>query len=308
MLRWGELASYAPSGAVVSTRFPGLWYAEALTEIPAHPSTLGPVSLANMQVDVTTRLGAATKPIATGFAGIDNLLGGGLRPGTVLALTGEPGSGRTSLALMMAYMAARASAGVVFATRGVDETEVVARLAARAVRRVYPESEVTYGDILAGGVTANDTVRRAVSDAVDTVIHKVGAHLHLARFGAGDTLALLIERSTQLWARYERAVLLVDDIEGIAVSEPGELAARIAETAYALRQVADQGCAVVLTALECHAELVAPAATMLVGVTPGESNGGGAVPLTLNIRKNRVGGIGRITVQARFAASEFSEG
>jgi KaiC/GvpD/RAD55 family RecA-like ATPase len=266
------------------------------------------VSLANIQVDVATRLGAATKPTATGFAGIDALLGGGLRPGTVLALTGGPGSGRTSLSLMIAYMAARASAGVVFATRGVEETELVARLAARALRRVYPVSEVTYGDILSGSAYANDAVRRAVSDAVDTVVQKVGAHLHFARFGADDTLALLVERSTQMWARYERVVLLVDDIEGIAIREAGDLAARIAATAYALRQLADLGCAVVVTALTAHAELVSPAATMLVEVLPGPSDGGNAVPLTLNVRKNRVGGIGRIELKALFAASEFSEG
>src|SRR5215510_5445521 len=104
MLRWGEQASYACSGADVSTRFPGSGMLTALAESPAHPSTLGPVSLANIQVDVATRLGAVTKPMATGFTGIDRLLSGGLRPGTVLALTGQPGSGRTSLALMMAYM------------------------------------------------------------------------------------------------------------------------------------------------------------------------------------------------------------
>jgi len=280
----------------------------ALPESPAHPSTLGPVSLANIQVDVATRLGAATKPTATGFAGIDALLGGGLRPGTVLALTGGPGSGRTSLSLMIAYMAARASAGVVFAGRGVEETELVARLAARALRRVYPASEVTYGDILSGSAYANDAVRRAVSDAVETVVQKVGAHLYFARFGADDTLALLVERSTQLWARYERVVLLVDDIEGIAIRESGDLAARIAATAYALRQLADLGCAVVLTALTGHAELVSPAATMLVEVLPGPGDGGKAVPLTLNVRKNRVGGIGRVELRALFAASEFSEG
>jgi len=266
------------------------------------------VSLANIQVDVTTRLGAATKPTATGFAGLDRLLGGGLRPGTVLALAGAPGCGRTSLALMIAYMAARASAGVVFASRGVEETELVARLAARALRRVYPVSAVTYGDILSGGVYANDDVRRAVVDAVDTVVQKVGAHLHFARFGAGDTLALLVERSTQLWARYERVVLLVDDIEGIAIGEAGDLDARIASTAYALRQLADQGCAVVVTALARHAELVAPAATMLVDVEPGPASEGKPTPLTLNIRKNRVGGIGRIEMTALFAASEFSDG
>lgn len=280
----------------------------ALAESPAHPSTLGPVALANIQVDVATRLGAATKPTATGFAGVDRLLGGGLRPGTVLALTGRPGSGRTSVALMIAYMAARASAGVVFATRGVEETELVARLAARALRRVYPASEVTYGDILSGVAYANDDVRRAVNDAVDTVVQKVGAHLHFARFGVGDTLAVLVERSMQLFARYERVVLLVDDIEGIAIGESGDLDARITSTAYALRQLADQGCAVVVSGLERHADLVAPAATMLVDVRPGPTTSGKPTPLTLNVRKNRVGGIGSIELTALFAASEFSEG
>src|SRR4051812_47012418 len=110
MLRWGERPSYARSAVVVSSRFRGSGMLPTLASSPVHPSTLGPVSLANIQVDVATRLGAVTKPTATGFSGVDRLLSGGLRPGTVLALTGQPGSGRTSLALMMAYMAARASA------------------------------------------------------------------------------------------------------------------------------------------------------------------------------------------------------
>ena len=279
-----------------------------LPQAPAHPSTLGPVSLANIQVDVTTRLGAPAKPTATGLSGIDRSLAGGLRPGTVLALTGAPGSGRTSLALTIAYMAARAAAGVVFATRGVEETELVARLAARALRRAYPASQVTYGDILAGVIYENDAVRRAVSEAVDTVVAKVGAHLHVARFGASDTLALLVERSAQLWARHERVVLVVDDLESIAVSEPGALDARLTAVAYELRQLADQGCAVVFTALERHAEMVAPAVTMLVSLAPGASDDGKAVPLSLHIRKNRVGAGGSFALSALFGACEFSEG
>jgi archaellum biogenesis ATPase FlaH len=265
------------------------------------------VSLANIQVDVTTRLGAPAKPTATGISELDRLLAGGLRPGTVLALTGAPGSGRTSLALTIAYMAARASAGVVFATRGVEETELVARLAARALRRAYPASQVTYGDILTGSIYDNDAVRRAVSEAVDTVVEKVGAHLHLARFGATDTLALLVERSTPLWARYERVVLLVDDVEALAVTEPGDFSARLAALAYELRQLADQGCSVVFTALERNADCIAPAATMLISMTPGASDDGKTVPLTLQVRKNRVGAGGSFALRAFFGACEFSE-
>jgi KaiC/GvpD/RAD55 family RecA-like ATPase len=278
-----------------------------VTSSPAHPSTLGPVALANIQVDVTTRLGATFKPTATGFKRLDTLLAGGLRHGVVLALTGAPGSGRTSLALMMAYMAARASAGVVFASRGIDETEIVARLAARALRRSYPASEVTFGDILSGGVFANDAVKHAVNDALEAVVQKVGTHLHVARVGPECSLAELAERSSQLWARYERVLLVVDDIEGLAVAEPGPLDARVLSVAYALRSLADQGCAVVFTGLERHADLVSQAATTLVELHPGPSRDGRTVPLELVVKKNRVGGTGRFTVQTLFGATEFTE-
>ncbi len=256
---------------------------------------------------MTTRLGAITKPTATGIKALDALLAGGLRHGTVLALTGAPGAGRTALALSIAYMAARASAGVVFAARGVDETELVARLAARALRKSYPASEVTYGDILAGRVLANDAVRRAVNDAVDTVVQKVGAHLHFAHLDARDSISSLVERSTQLWARYERVLLVVGDVVGLAVSEPGELSARVMSVAYELKRLADHGCAVVLTALERHAELVAPAATLLAGLVPAATEDGRPVPLEVVVHKNRTGTTGRFKLHALYGATEFSE-
>ncbi|HTQ07481.1 MAG TPA: DnaB-like helicase C-terminal domain-containing protein [Polyangiaceae bacterium] len=278
-----------------------------MSSSPAHPSTLGPVALANIQVDVTTRLGAITKPTATGIKGLDAALSGGLRHGTVLALTGAPGAGRTALALSLAYMAARASVGVVFTSRGFDETEVVARLAARALRKSYPASEVTYADILAGRVFANDAVRRAVNEAVDTVVQKVGAHLHFAHVDAHDSISTLVERSTQLWARYERVLVVVDDIEGLAVSEPGDLPARVMSVAYELRRLADHGCSVVLTALERHAEFVAPAVTLLAELAPAPSEDTRSVPLEIIIRKNRVGTTGRFKLHALYGATEFSE-
>ncbi len=279
-----------------------------MSSSPAHPSTQGPVALAKIQVDVTTRLGAISKPTATGFKALDALLYGGLRHGTVLALTGQPGTGRTSLSLLIAYMAARAGVGVVFAARGVDETELVARLAARALRRSYPASEVTYGDILAGHVYADDTVRRAVNDAVDTVVSKVGAHLHFARLGAGDSLALLAERSAQLWARYERVLLVVDDIEGLAAAEgTGDFPGRVMNLGYELRRLADHGCAVVVTALERHSELVGAAATLLAELHPLPSEDGRNSSLDVVVRKNRVGASGRFRLSAVYGASEFIE-
>jgi replicative DNA helicase len=274
---------------------------------PVHPSTLGPVALANIQVDVTTRLGATSKPTPTGFKGLDTLLSGGLRHGTVLALTGAPGSGRTALSLMIAYMAARVSAGVVFVSRGVDETEIVARLAARALRRSYPSSEVNYSDIMHGTVLGNDAVKRAVNDALEAVVAKVGAHLYLAKLGPGSTLSELTERSSQLWARYERVVFVVDDVEGLAVTETGDLAARVLGAAYGLRSLADQGAAVVFTALERHADLVSQAATTWVELRPGPSPSARTIPLELVVRKNRGGAAGTLKLTALYGATEFTE-
>jgi replicative DNA helicase len=277
------------------------------TEGPAHPSTIGPVALANVQVDLTTRLGAPSEVTPTGFRALDALLGGGLRSGSVLALSGPPGSGRTSLALMIAYMAARTQAGVEFVGRGLDDTEIVARLAARALRRTYPESEVTYADIWSGNAYQNDTVRRAVGEAVDTVLQKVGAHLHITRLGPGDSLETMAPRSTQLWARYDRVLLVVDDLEGMTAGVGiAPLDSRLVTAAYELRSLAEQGCAVVFTVLDKNADLVAPATTAMVELRPA-SFGPGPVELELAVTKNRLGPTGRIPVRVLFAACEFTD-
>jgi len=47
------------------------------------------VSLAAMQVDVTNHLGAVGPATSTGLPGLDQLLGGGLRSGMLLALSGR---------------------------------------------------------------------------------------------------------------------------------------------------------------------------------------------------------------------------
>jgi RecA/RadA recombinase len=277
-----------------------------VSSAPAHPSTLGPVSLANVQVDVTNRLGAPAKVTPTGFGALDALLLGGLRAGMVLGIAGESGSGRTSLALMLAYMAARTQAGVCFTGRGLDDTELLARLASRALRRTYPSSEVTYGDIWSGGAQRSDAVRRAISTAVDTVVEKVGPHFYFARLLPGESLSDVAERCTQLFARYERIVLVLDDIEGLVTKET-TLEARLVSAAYDLKEIADHGCAVVFSVLARHAELVAPAATAMLALRPRDSGPGGAGILELSVTKNRLGPVGSLDLQVVLSASEFRD-
>jgi hypothetical protein len=278
-----------------------------LSSSPAHPSTLGPTSLDDVHVDVTTRLGEPTKLTPCGFPGLDVLLGGGLRPGTVLGLVGAPGSGRTSLALAMAYVAARSQAGVAFAARSLDDTEVFARLAARALRRSYPASEVTYADIWSGTAFRGDQVRRAISDAVGTVVQKVGSHLHLARLVAGEALGELAARAAPLWARHDRVLFFIDDVEGLVAPERGSLEAQLVALGFQLRELADTGCTVVFTALARHSDFLAPGASALIRIhaPPSQSP---EVPLELQLEKNRLGAVGTVSLTAVFGALEFNQG
>lgn len=276
-------------------------------------SGVAAVSLAAMQVDVTTHLGAVGPATSTGFPGLDRLLGGGLRSGTLIALAGEAGSGRTSVALALGYLAARARAGVVVAGAAVDPTEIVARLAARALHREYPEASTSYGEIWTGQAWADDASRRPIADAIDRVMKKVGQQLHLFRGTGLETTQALAECVQQQWARSERVVLVVDDVEGFlamgdggtmrATLVNGSFEARVTQVGYELRRIAEQGACVIATVLSEHLSLLSPAATLAIELEAGEAPAHemserlrklGARKLWLNVTKNRVGSTGQV--------------
>jgi RecA/RadA recombinase len=270
------------------------------------------VSLAAMQVDVTTHLGALGPATSTGLPGLDLLLGGGLRSGTLLALSGAAGSGRTSVALALAYLAARRRAGVIMAGAAVDPTEVVARLAARALHREYPDARTSYGEIWAGQAWTDDASRRHIADAIDTVMKKVGSQLHLLRGTGLETTQALVDCVAQQWARSERVVLVVDDVEGFLASGDGgsaragvngSLEARVTQVGYELRRLAEQGACVIVTALAAHLPWLSPAATLNLELEARELPHAelterlqklGARRLLLKVTKNRVGSTGEV--------------
>ncbi|MDF3069494.1 MAG: DnaB-like helicase terminal domain [Polyangiaceae bacterium] len=276
-------------------------------------SGVAAVSLAAMQVDVTTHLGAVGPATSTGLPSFDLLLGGGLRSGTLLALSGAAGSGRTSVALALAYLAARARAGVVVAGAAVDPTEIVARLAARALHREYPEARTSYGEIWSGQAWAHDASRRPIADAIDTVMKKVGSQLHLFRGTGLETTQALADCVAQQWARSERVVLVVDDVEGfLAMGDGGttrsalvngSFEARITQVGYELRRIAEQGACVIATVLGEHLPYLSPAATVAAELEARplperelteRLTKLGARSLLLRVTKNRVGSTGEV--------------
>lgn len=276
------------------------------------------VPLKSRQVDITNRMGALMPTTPTGIRRLDELTGG-LRSGTFLLVSGEPGQGKTALALFLAYMAARSGAAVLFSSASLDETEMMARLTARALHREWPEANMPYGRIWSGQAFQSTAMRGPLGQALESVISKVGQRLHLHAAQALAPVEELHERVAQLWSRYERVVLVVDDLESFSSITAGpseDMSSRMARAAYALRATADQGCAVLATALEAHAHAVLPAAVHAAELLPPPT----AVPMPVNappdlgvraldlhLYKNRLGPTGRVPLWFVAGAALFQE-
>lgn len=279
-----------------------------------------------MQVDVTTRMGALSPATPTGFPTLDRALNGGLRSGSLLSLTGGSGTGKTALALLLAYMAARGRAGVVFTSVALDPTEIMARLAARALLREHPELGVHYGAIWSGQAFQDELTRAPVTAAIDTVVKKVGAHLHLHAARPFESTTQLTACAAHLWGRHERVVLIVDGLEAFRASGGSDAAeatlvnqgfeSRVSQVAWELRQLAEQGCAVVITGQPRVADLIAPAATLAAELrlldTPPQAASDravwlGARPVELLLTKNRLGTTGLVPLRFMPGAAVFEE-
>jgi|SRR5690554_1463783 hypothetical protein len=296
-----------------------LRYRDEVTSTPrSSRDLLAPIPLKSRQVDITNRMGALTPATPTGIRGFDALVGG-LRTGTVLLLSGAPGEGKTAFALFLAYMAARSGAAVLYSSASLDETEIVARLTARALHRDWPEANTPYGRIWSGQAWQTPHTRGPVGQAVESVIGKVGQRLHLHAAEALDPVEELHERVAELWRRYDRVLLVVDDLESfssVSAAVGEDMSSRMARVGYALRNTAEQGCAVLATCLSQHVGGALPAAShgcelaapeqrvpMPVNAPPDL----GVRPLDLKLYKNRLGATGTVPLWFVAGAALFQE-
>jgi len=129
--------------------------------------TAGPVTAA------ATRVGAvdpvAARHVPTGIGELDRVLGGGLVPGSVILLAGEPGVGKSTLLLAVAAASARAGRRALVVTG--EESTAQVRLRAERTGAVADElwlaAETDLAAVL-GHVAAVDP-RLLVVDSVQTV-------------------------------------------------------------------------------------------------------------------------------------------
>lgn len=282
----------------------------------------GPRSLSSIQVDLTSRLGAVAPATTTGMPTLDALLGGGLRSGTHLLVSGGPGVGKTAFVLMLAYLAARARASVLFSSVGLDETEMMARLTARALHREYQNVNATYGTIWSGVSLQDPSLRGPISTCLATVAKKVGEHLHFHAADPMEDVASLADQAAFLWARNERVVVVVDGAEAYSAGDVsgtvgalGTYDARLCLVAYELSRLAGQGCAVITTCSSVNAHLLEPAATVMGELRPVREPSPKGVkkkivearPMDLVIVKNRLGPTPTLPLAYAAAASVFEE-
>ena len=104
---------------------PGCGEWNSFAEQPAAPRGKKAVASLRRGTGVVAVTEAAARPIErieTGLEGLDRVLGGGLVPGSLVLLAGEPGIGKSTLLLQVAAALARNSGTVVYIT---GETELL---------------------------------------------------------------------------------------------------------------------------------------------------------------------------------------
>ncbi len=132
-------------------------------------------------VPVTEAAAVPTTRLQTGLEGLDRVLGGGLVPGSLVLLAGEPGIGKSTLVLQVAAALARHEGPAVYVT-GEESAEQVA-LRARRIDGLHeallllPETScdavLAQLEALAPRLVVVDSVQTAVLDGVDAVAGSV---------------------------------------------------------------------------------------------------------------------------------------
>ena len=201
-------------------------------------SDISPLSVLLGQVDAVADGAAPRGTVPTGFPSIDRLLGGGFRRGDLIALGGDVGSGKSSLALAIALRAAESKRSVAFFSGEMSRERVMER--ALAI-----EGRTRVDDLRAG--TLDETTRAAVGAAVIRMRDVLPRIERLPEDGVAAMEGAIDER-------WQIELLVVDSLQGLA---PGERARdeELAAATQALKHLAIQLDVAVL--LTCHLPLLA---------------------------------------------------
>ncbi|HEY2163760.1 MAG TPA: DnaB-like helicase C-terminal domain-containing protein [Gemmatimonadaceae bacterium] len=95
---------------------------------------ISPLSVLLSRVDAVSDGAPPPWTVATGFASVDKMLGGGLRQGDLVVIGGDTASGKSALSLAFAIRMSLASARVLFLTAEMSAERVLERIIAIEAR------------------------------------------------------------------------------------------------------------------------------------------------------------------------------
>jgi DNA repair protein RadA/Sms len=192
------------------------WGSITETGAPRLRVTAGPVSAAARRISEVSAEDARSRP--TGEAELDRVLGGGLVPGSVVLLAGEPGAGKSTIALSVGARTAREGAPTLYVTGEESAAQVrlrgrrprgrhaprrggaggVTQIRAVTAALIAVAKERGIATILVGHVTKDGSIAgpRLLEHLVDVVLHFEGdrhSTLRLVRavknrYGAADEI------------------------------------------------------------------------------------------------------------------------
>ena len=144
---------------------------------------ISPLSILLSRVDAIADGSAEPESIASGFASLDKLLGGGFRRGDLVVLGGDVGSGKSALALAIAVRASMAGHRVAFFSGEMMVDRVLERILAL-------ESRVQIDDLRRGTL---DDIARANAGAVAVRLRDSLPLIERLPAGGTDALAETID-------------------------------------------------------------------------------------------------------------------
>ena len=106
----------------------------------------------------------STAFISTGIPGLDNVLGGGLTRDRLYLVEGDPGAGKTTLALQ--YLAEGAARGETVLYITLAETEVELRAVAQAMARELGPQNIHVGHLIIDSGVDTEWVRQRRIEAL----------------------------------------------------------------------------------------------------------------------------------------------